>query len=88
MRYEWDTLRAGDAVFVHTDHGRLVAASVASVSHTDGKHHTVIVQSVDGDALWAPALADVHGDPVDIHEGCERCRQINAGDAPAAEAAR
>lgn len=78
MRYQWNTLRVGDAVFVHSDDGVLVAGTVAFVrgDEADGDEKSVGVRVDDGDETYYtwPSLADVHGDPVEVTESCVHCR--------------
>ena len=82
LRYQWDTLRVGDAVFVHEEGGSLVSGTVAFVTPGDatGDANTVGVRIVEADETYYawPSLADVHTDPIDVTESCVPCRLIAA----------
>jgi hypothetical protein len=89
MRHQWNTLRVGDAVLVHTDRGSLVAATVAFV---DGESaaNTVGVRLDEGDETYYtwPSPADVHSDPVELTESCVHCRLLRTLDITDAERER
>ena len=78
MRYQWDTLRVGDAVFVHAESGSLLSGTVAFVTPGDatGDANAVGVRVVEAeDTYYAwPSPADVHTDPIDVTESCVHCR--------------
>ncbi|HEX7166401.1 MAG TPA: hypothetical protein VF230_05400 [Acidimicrobiales bacterium] len=84
MRYEWNTLRVGDAVFVHVadEGGQLVSGTVAFVkaSPVDDGTNDVGVRVVSDDEtsyVW-PSMEELHGDPVAVGDACPQCT-VTAG---------
>lgn len=91
LRHQWNSLEVGDSVFVHTNGGRLVAATVAFVADGgstgtadgDAAANTVGVRLDDGDETYYtwPSPAYVHTDPVEMIESCVHCRLLRTLDA-------
>ena len=81
MRFEWNSLRAGDAVRIHRNGGALEAGTVAAVNTLQGSNGVGIrVVSGDGsqDLSW-PSRLTVHaerGDTDDPGAPCLRCAAL------------
>ena len=77
---QWNTLRVGDAVFVHESDGTLVSAVVAVVRRPDAEGDAndiaVRIEDLDECAYMWPSSADVHSDPVEVSEACVQCGLI------------
>jgi hypothetical protein len=91
MRNQWDTLRVGDAVFVHGDDGGLLAATVAFVTEAaaPGEPSAVGFRVIEADETYYawPEPADVHREALEVSGPCPRCQPSTAATAEAAGAA-
>lgn len=82
MRFEWNSLRVGDAVRVHLVDGHLGVGTVAFVDSIRGSNGVGIrVASTDGTELisWPSRLSVHHasGDTDDPGETCLRCAALD-----------
>lgn len=91
MRHQWDTLRIGDAVFVHGDDGGLLPATVAFVTEAEiaGEASAVGFRVIEDDETYYawPEPADVHREPLEVSGPCPRCRPATSSAAEPAGAA-
>lgn len=83
MRFEWNSLRVGDAVRVHLAGGRLGGGTVAFVDSLPGSNGVGIrVRAADGTekVSWPSRLSvhAEHGDTDDPGEPCLRCKALLA----------
>jgi hypothetical protein len=83
LRFEWNSLRVGDAVLVHDAMGRYPAAAgtVVTVETKTGRHRAngvgVRVGADDGHRVLWPSFLAVHHDPYDPLQGCWRCAGLH-----------
>lgn len=79
---QWNSLRVGDDVFVHTEYGDVVPGKVSFVTDAEapGEDNAVgmRIQEVEETYYTWPALTDVHTTVAEGAESCDRCRLMTS----------
>ena len=82
MRHQWNSLRVGDAVLLHTESGDVVAGTVRFVTVAEGPDDDnavgMRVQELDETYYAWPTLSDVHAENDEEAATCAHCRLVDS----------